>query len=374
MRVLLFIDSFVVGGAQRQFLNLAEGLQNNANAIHVCTYYPLNELLLQSTCAFSVECFKKKSRFDLSPALKLGASIRVFKPDVVVAFLSTPCVYAELSRLTGHAVPIIASERNGPVSGCRRLVQSVFFPLHLLASRVVFNNESYKDLLAKRFPPVRSKSTLIYNGVDKQYFQQERDTGKSDSLTGKQVNKNFRFCAVSARPTLEKGIFDLINAADYVRARLSTPFTIDWIGPYNHFPEEAEAAKQLITKLDLQEIWYWKGNSNGMEIAYKGYDAMLVPSHREGLSNVLCEAMATGLPSVVTDIADHQLIIGDSDSGIVCEPGNYKSFGNGMLQITALKRSELKRMGENARAFAVENFSMEKYIQNWEKVIGDAIR
>ena len=84
--------------------------------------------------------------------------------------------------------------------------------------------------------------------------------------------------------------------------------------------------------------------------------------------------MATGLPSVVTDIADHQLIIGDSDSGIVCEPGNYKSFGKGMLQITALERSELKRMGENARAFAVENFSMEKYIQNWEKVIGDAIR
>ena len=111
-----------------------------------------------------------------------------------------------------------------------------------------------------------------------------------------------------------------------------------------------------------------------MEVAYKGYDAMLVPSHREGLSNVLCEAMATGLPSVVTDIADHQLIIGDSDSGIVCEPGNYKSFGKGMLQITGLERSELKRMGENARAFAVENFSMEKYVQNWEKVIGDVIR
>ena len=163
MRVLLFIDSFVVGGAQRQFLNLAEGLQNNANVIHVCTYYPLNELLLQSRCAFSVECFHKKSRFDLSPALKLGTSIRVFKPDVVVAFLSTPCAYAELSRLTGHAIPIIASERNGPVSGSRRLVQSMFVPLHLLASRVVFNNESYKHLLARRFPQVRSKSTVIYN-------------------------------------------------------------------------------------------------------------------------------------------------------------------------------------------------------------------
>ena len=371
--MLLLIDSFVIGGAQRQFLNLALGLQKN-NAVHVCTYYPINELLLQSACELPIECLQKSSRFDLSPILKLTTSIKRFNPDANVAFLSTPCVYAELSRLTGHAVPIIASERNGPVSGNRRLVQSMFVPLHLLASKVVFNNESYKDLLARRFPLVRSKSTVIYNGVENQFFQKESDTRKSDSLTLKQVDKTFRFCAVSARPTLEKGIFDLIKAADYMRARLPTKFTIDWIGPHKNFPEEAAGAKQLITELDIQQIWQWKGSSNNMEIAYKGYDAMLVPSHREGLSNVLCEAMATGLPSVVTDIADHQLIVGDTESGIVCEPGNYKSLGDGMLQISALGNSELRRMAENARAFAVEYFSMEKYIQNWEEVIGDAIR
>ena len=340
MKVLLFIDSLVIGGAQRQLLNLASGLKSRGHQVHICTYYPLNGLVEKEHCDISVECFDKSFRFDISPIFKLTAAIKRFQADVIVAFLSTPCVYAELSRLTGHSVPVIVSERNGPTTRYFGMIERLYAPLHLLSSLVVFNNHAKMEAMGRQFLPLKRRSRLIYNGVDDRYFEKSGLPENSDPLTqsaNRDGGRQFRFCSVSARPTAEKGLFDLIHAAAMFKASATRSFKIDWIGPIDIHRDEFEAAEKLINSLTLGDNWQWLGAKEGLEKVYGQYDAMLIPSRREGLSNVLCEAMASGLTTVATDIADHRRILADSGSGYVCKPQNPESLSRAISQIFSLE-------------------------------------
>jgi len=114
MKVLLFIDSLTGAGAQRQLTNLAIGLKNRNHTVLVATYAPLTFFLedIQSE-AIDYECFNKSHRFDLGPAWKLRKCIKRFRADVVVAFLRSPSLYAEITKLARPKTKLIVSERAG---------------------------------------------------------------------------------------------------------------------------------------------------------------------------------------------------------------------------------------------------------------------
>jgi len=51
-------------------------------------------------------------------------------------------------------------------------------------------------------------------------------------------------------------------------------------------------------------------------------DAFILPSHNEGLSNAVIEAMATGLPVIATDVGGHREFIDSGVNGILIRPNN----------------------------------------------------
>lgn len=57
-----------------------------------------------------------------------------------------------------------------------------------------------------------------------------------------------------------------------------------------------------------------------------GADAFVFPSHREGFPNVVLEAGAMGLPSIVTDINGSREIIENHYNGIIVAPGDAKAL------------------------------------------------
>ena len=57
-----------------------------------------------------------------------------------------------------------------------------------------------------------------------------------------------------------------------------------------------------------------------------GADAFVFPSHREGFPNVVLEAGAMGLPSIVTDINGSREIIENHYNGVIVAPGDAKAL------------------------------------------------
>jgi glycosyltransferase involved in cell wall biosynthesis len=147
-----------------------------------------------------------------------------------------------------------------------------------------------------------------------------------------------------------KGIYELVAALGIVRqdghdvrARI--------VGP-PEFPDEVDRLAEAIRELGLEGAVALTGPLAADDVAGEllAADVFCLPSHREGLPMAILEAMAVGLPVVVTSVGGIPDLVRDGDSGLVVPPGDVQSLADAVRTLAAdpgLRR----RLG--ARAFAV---------------------
>lgn len=78
-------------------------------------------------------------------------------------------------------------------------------------------------------------------------------------------------------------------------------------------------------------------------------DALVFPSLHEGFPNVVLEAGAMCLPSIVTDINGSREIIDSPQLGFVVPPATVVPLREAMVTMMSLSSAERARMGKAAR-------------------------
>lgn len=86
-------------------------------------------------------------------------------------------------------------------------------------------------------------------------------------------------------------------------------------------------------------------------------DVFVLPSRYEGLSNAGLEAMACGLPLLLTRCGGLDTYL-DETSGWVIPPADEAALARTLNQILATPREQLRKMGQDARRVAQQNFAM----------------
>ncbi|RMG01840.1 MAG: glycosyltransferase family 1 protein [Planctomycetota bacterium] len=81
---------------------------------------------------------------------------------------------------------------------------------------------------------------------------------------------------------------------------------------------------------------------------YRAADAFVLPSLREGLPNVLLEAMAAGLPVIASSVGGIPQAIEHETTGLLCPPGDTAAFREALQRI-ADDRAFAARLGRSAR-------------------------
>lgn len=84
-------------------------------------------------------------------------------------------------------------------------------------------------------------------------------------------------------------------------------------------------------------------------------DIFVLPSHREGFPNVVIEAGAMGLPSIVTDINGSREIIHDGENGLIVPVKNANALYEAMKHL-AETPEEIRTMAANARPMIASRF------------------
>src|SRR5687767_5895277 len=94
--------------------------------------------------------------------------------------------------------------------------------------------------------------------------------------------------------------------------RARTRFSCIGDGP-RKYEQELQA---LGDSLDLGRSLIWAGVRQDMPAVYNALDLLCSASTGEGFSNVIGEAMACGVPCVVTDVGDSNWIVGESGHAV----------------------------------------------------------
>jgi glycosyltransferase involved in cell wall biosynthesis len=126
-------------------------------------------------------------------------------------------------------------------------------------------------------------------------------------------------------------------------------------------PKEYEASLvRLAAELGLADHVTWAGARLDTPRVYNALDLLVSSSAwGEGFPNVIAEAMASGVPCVVTDAGDSTLVVGDT--GWICRAQDAGDLARGILAAIG-SPAELPEHGRRARARIISDFSIERLV------------
>lgn len=104
----------------------------------------------------------------------------------------------------------------------------------------------------------------------------------------------------------------------------------------------------------------------------KSSEIFLTASYSEGFSRSLLEAMAVGKPLAYTPVGAHREVLKDGINGYVFNPGDINEMQNVLTNMLA-NPDQLKNMGLENREYVVNDFSVEKIVDDFKNIINSTI-
>ena len=262
---------------------------------------------------------------DLKSLWRMWRVLRHEKPDMIHSMTPKAGLMSMLAGwLTG--VPVRVHTFTGLVwptsTGLkRRILMATDWITCACATHVIPEGEGVKnDLLAHHITrkPIKVLGYGNIRGIDLDYYNPQ--SFEKDNHDG------FVFVFVG-RLVRDKGINELVAAFDRLhREHSDTKLVL--IGPReDHLdPLNAETNERIDRGDGIESL----GRQDDVRPFYAQADALVFPSYREGFPNVVIEAGAMGLPSIVTDINGSREIIIDGQNGVIVPPQDQQALYEAM--------------------------------------------
>lgn len=296
----------------------------------------IKDLILYSIVSL-LYCFKlkKKKKFDL-----------------LHAFFAVPCGYIAFAL----GIPYIISLRGSDVPFYSRkylILDALFFSKFnkyvLKGAQKVISVSQYLAKLALRTSP-NQRIEVITNGVDVNLF-------KPNSL--KKRTKTLKLISVG-RLIPRKGYQYLIPAL----RNLDVKLTLVGEG------KEEQKLKKLAKKYKVSVTFTGIKLKHEVAMLLAESDAFILPSLNEGMSNSVLEAMASGLPIIMTDTGGAQELI--RGNGLLVEKKSSDSIRKAIIKLTESEET-LKIYSKRSREIA-EKMSWINIVEQYKDIYKECIQ
>ncbi|ULA68946.1 MAG: putative Phosphatidylinositol N-acetylglucosaminyltransferase [Nitrospira sp.] len=222
--------------------------------------------------------------------------------------------------------------------------------LHRKVSGCIATSEAVGEEAA-RFGVPKERIVLVPNGLNTTFFSESTVAKKTQIKTKLALNKSLTVL-FSGRLSAEKNPDGLLEAwAEICCNPIDAELVFIGDGPMR------QALANRIESLGIGSSVRLAGNQREVVEWYQASDIFVLPSHREGLSNSLLEAMSCGLPVVSTRVSGSIDIFEMGDIGELVECGSVRSLAGAVhrLLIDPIRRATC---GTYARQLAEARFSI----------------
>ena len=308
---------------------------------------------------------------DLLALFQLIKVLRKEKPDIVHTHTPKAGVLGMLAawitrvpcRLhTVAGLPLLVA--NGKR---RKLLEFVEKLTYGCATMVYPNSYVMKDIIQSLNLVDSRKLKVIANGssngIDTSFFVKERCLSKDKIRKNIGILQTDYVFVFVGRVVADKGVNELMCAF----TKLSSEFSdikLLIIGP---FEKELDSISiQSEKELETNNAIYYQGFQKDVRPFFAASDALAFPSYREGFPNVVLQAGAMGLPSIVTDINGCNEIIQDGVNGKIIPPRDEYALYEAMKWMYEHRDREVKEMAKRARPMIVERYEQRMV---WEALL-----
>ena len=359
IRLFLMVNTFETGGSERQFAVLAQNLDPDKFSIHLGC--------IRAGGPFA-EMFGNVPEFRLGGSLfgwralrsrwRLRSHLLRHRVQIAHAF----DFYANMTL-----VPAARLARVPVVIGSHRQIGDLMTPAQFrvqvaafrFCDAIVCNSHAAANRLVENRVP-REKLVVIGNALPAEVF------APADPAVPRRSGV-LRVGMVARMNARYKNHSGFLRIAARIRQQVpNVEFLLAGDGPLR---AELEQEAQ---KLGLRDSVVFLGDRRDINAVHASLDVAVLTSDSESLSNVILEAMASGLPVVAYRGGGNPELV-DVQRGMLAAPGNEAEFADAV--ITLLTKPALReQQGRNARTFVDAHFSLGQVRNQYQELYQNLLR
>jgi len=368
--ILFVITTLRLGGTERQLVMLAEALLLEGWRVHVycieCSGPLVTTLadtgveLHDGGFSFSLDS-KSAKAFGLAKAqLRLFRLIRCVKPNIVHAFLPLPNLMGVLAGRLAFVPLVITARRGMGTHQDRHPGWKIFDRLANRLSKVVIaNSEAVRRDTIQRDGIAPDKIITIRNGLD--FPSAEMTDSDRHDLRQSLGLRDHQLGILSVGNLIAyKGYDDLIEAI--ARLAPGEPALKFFIAGADG--GQGANLERRVQALGLADQITFLGQRADISALMAVMDIFVLPSHEEGFSNALLEAMAAGRPIIATSVGGNPEALGGGRYGTLMPPRDPEALAMAISQLTG-SLDEAQGIARDAARHVTGVYSKEVMVRSY---------
>lgn len=371
LKLVMMIRQMIVGGAERELINLVSGLDRDRYDIHLC--------LFTETCVYrdffreqgiQITVIEKRVKFDFRHLKRLTAWLRRIRPDIVHTWITEANSVGTVAAVLAGVPVRVGCVLN--INFWKTRPRRLYDHFAMGAShRLVTNSLRINEFLVRRIRLSTARMKLIYNGIAPGDYRLEEEARRQ---ARQEVRQQYGIKEGETVFIMVAGLRWTKNHLDFLRSIAQLPRDTGFRFLFLGEGELKSAIEENVRKLGLGEAVILAGMRHDVGTVLAGADVFVLPSITEGLPNAILEAMAAGLPVIATDVGGNGEAVEHGRQGLIIP------FGDRPAMVEALVRlgtdAEMRaRMGMQGPSRVEKLFTVDRMVSSfaalYEELHGD---
>ena len=370
MKILHIITGLSTGGAEMMLYKLVSKMDLDKFEIQVISLTGIGPIGKKiEDLGIPVRALgMKRGVPDPRMVFKLARWLKKYTPDIIQTWMYHSDLVGGLAAKLAGNIPVVWGIRHSNLDSegnkrttiwtaktCARL--SRWLPVKIVccseASRMVHTALGYDP----------DRMVVIPNGFDLNLFKPDLEEG---TLLRQELGipEDTIIIGMVGRFDPQKDHLNFIKAAALLHTETKD---VQFLLCGDDITWENYQLSSWIKDSNLSKYFHLLGRRNDIPRIMTALDiASSSSSYGEGFPNIVGEAMACGVPCVVTDVGDSALIVGDT--GIVASPKDPNALALAWKELIEIGRDKRQKLGHDARLRIGEKFSLPSIVKRYEEL------
>jgi glycosyltransferase involved in cell wall biosynthesis len=296
-------------------------------------------------------------------AFSIRSLTRRFNPDLILGWMYHANLMASFAGLVSPGnPPVLWGIRRGLDTRAMRkrpiVKLGAFFSRQPAA--IIYNSATGAQQHAA-FGFRTAQQIVIPNGFDCQFFRPNSEARREVRIELGLEPAATLIGLVARYHPIKNQVGFLRSAALVAREYPAARFLLIGAGT-----REQPALQALVAESKLEDRVFLLGERLDMPRMTAALDIACSSSDEEGFSNAIGEAMACGVPCVVTEVGDSPYLVGQT--GLCVPPFQPEPFAHAICRLISAGAEYRHQLGASARLRVEENFSLPAVVCRYENV------
>lgn len=362
-KIIYITPVLSVGGAEKFLILLSNSLVNEKEKQIVISLKEVNTLQHELDPKIDFITLPRKFKFDLKPVFRLRKLISLEQPGIIfcINFYSYLISRCAMFGLKTNAKRVISYHSTVHVTRKEHLLHKLYALLLTKKDSIITVSTNQARYTAEKYHISPAKFTTIHNGIDIHYWQPSADSSiRQNTRKAYNIGPEAKVIVMTAALRIEKNHTGAVKALQMLHTIYHQKAYLLLVGD----GIMREDITKLAAELNLKDYVKITGMQKDVKPFYQASDLFtLCSTSVETFSIAALEAMACGLPCVLTNIGGANEMVKDGLNGYICDTSEVDIAQKWAM---TLNGSFLR---DKIHAFTRDNFSAEKMLEEYRKIV-----